>query len=327
MKLPPRHDLAFLPTPLHPLDRLAEALALPHAPRLWIKRDDQTGLAAGGNKARKLEFLVADALAAGADALVTAGGRQSNHARQTAAAGRASGFEVHLVLNEGGEDPEYRWSGNVLLDRLLGAHIHPNAGTGFDADDAMADVAAELRRAGRRPYVIPPGGSSPVGAVGYVDAARELLAAAPTFGCVVHASGSGGTQAGLLAGFAQAEAAPPVLGISVARSSEELAARVLALAGETVALIGGATPVVPADVVVDDGYVGPGYGVPTDAMVEAVGLVARTEGVLLDPVYTGKAMAGLVDLLRAGRFDGMGDLVFLHTGGLPGLFAYRTTFE
>lgn len=323
-----RPSLVTAPTPLQPLQRLRAALG-DRGPRLWIKRDDLTGLALGGNKARKLEYLVADARASGADVLVTVGAAQSNHARQTAAAAAAVGLDAVLVLRvPPGADAAYRASGNVLLDRIFGARLVLVDETRDDPHPERAaadDVIAELRSQGRRPYLIPSGGSTPVGALGYVEAFAEIAGAEPSFDTIVLATGSGGTQAGLLAGAGLLTGtAPRIEGIAVSPDADELAAEVAGLTAQTLSLLGGASGA-SADVRIDSRYVGPGYGVVTDGGIEAIGLFARTEGIVLDPVYTGKAAAALIDGIRSGRFDGDGDVLFLHTGGAPALFAHEQT--
>jgi len=321
----PRRHLVHGPTPLEPLERLSAALG---GPTLFVKRDDCTGLALGGNKTRKLEFLVADALAAGADTLVTAGGVQSNHCRQTAAAAAKHGLRCELVLarNVASNNPHYDRTGNVLLDRMFGATLN-FVGRDSDFPTELENMAEAVRARGGRPYVIPIGGSTPVGALGYVACGQELLqqaAALPVVvDAVVHCSGSGGTQAGLLNGLAGSGV--PVIGVSCAAPAPEIEAMVLALANATAEKLGGGTRFTPADVEVVDGYVGPGYGVPTPEMLEALEMCARLEGLLLDPVYTGKAMAGLIGLVRGGRFKPSETVVFIHTGGVPALFAYEDT--
>jgi len=307
------------------MDRLRDALG--GGPRLWIKRDDCTGLATGGNKTRKLEYLCARAIADGADTLITQGAVQSNHCRQTAAAAAKLGLRSLLLLEErvADTDATYETSGNVLLDELVGAETqrHP---AGHDMNAAMEAAAAELREAGAKPYVIPGGGSNPIGALGYVHCALELQNQALERGLcidhVVHATGSTGTQAGLVVGFEGSRSGIPVLGISVRHPRQRQEEAVHRLAAETAEYVG-AGPIRRDAVVADDGYVGPGYGISTPGMVEAIRLLARTEAILLDPVYSGKGMAGLIGWLRAGRFRDDEDVVFLHTGGTAGLFAYR----
>jgi D-cysteine desulfhydrase family pyridoxal phosphate-dependent enzyme len=304
--------LAHLPTPLEPADRLGAALGMePGA--LWVKRDDCTGLAGGGNKARKLEHLCADAVAAGCDTLVTGGGRQSNHARMTAAAANKLGLACTLVLSS--EAPAHP-TGNVLLDLVLGASIVWAGDLDFDgAEEAIDATAAALEEEGRRPYPIPVGGASAVGALGYVTAANELTAQLADLDLVVVADGSGGTHAGLAVGLGDHRR---VLGVDVG-ARPDLDEAVPAKAAEVASLAGMPPPAgAPA---VDHGQRGDGYGSMTDACREAIDLAARTEGLLLDPVYTGKALAGLTAARRHGRVEADTRTVFLHTGGMPALFA------
>ncbi len=324
----PRLRLAHLPTPLEPMDRLGAHLG---GPRLWIKRDDCTGLSTGGNKTRKLEFLMADAITQGADTVITQGATQSNHARQTAAAAARLGLDCHILLENrtGFTDAAYTRSGNVLLDELHGAHVSTRPG-GADMQAHMDALADDLRAKGRRPYVIPGGGSTPVGALGYVHAALEIVNQAASMGLridhVVHATGSAGTQAGLVTGLVALNSRIPVLGIGVRAPSEKQEASVFKLAGETAAHLGLSGIVGRADVVANCDYVGEGYGIPTPGMVEAVKLVAKLEGLLLDPVYSGKAMAGLIDLISRGHFGRDDNVLFIHTGGAVGLFGYPNAF-
>jgi L-cysteate sulfo-lyase len=302
-------------------------------PNLYIKRDDCTGLATGGNKTRKLEFLVADAARQGADTLITQGAVQSNHARQTVAAAARVGMKCKLLLEERMPDApsEYEESGNVLLDRLLGGEIVARLPAGTDMQKAMEDLAHELRGAGGKPYVIPGGGSTPVGALGYVACAQELLAQSFDLGLrvdhVVHATGSAGTQAGLVVGLRASNAGVPVYGVSVRAPKAKQEESVWNLVQRTVDFMGvPAASVERADVVANADYVGQGYGIPTEGMLEAVRMVAGLEGILLDPVYSGKCMAGLIDLIRKGRFKKGQNIVFIHTGGAAGLFGYRQAF-
>lgn len=323
---PDTAPLAFLPTPVHALDRFTAALGVPDL-RVWIKRDDQTGLAGGGNKARKLALLVPDAVAAGADTLVTAGAVQSNHARQTAAAAVAAGLRAELVLAEERSGTDYLQSGNALLNEILGAVVH-RVPAGTDLRQASEDLASRLRETGCRPVVLPVGGSNPLGALSYAHCATEIGQDAERLGVsfrtLVLATGSGGTQAGLIAGFHGVPDAPDVLGVCVSAAADAQCAKVLPLVAPTLDLLGRPGDVGEDALQFDDRFIGPGYGVPTPEMLAAVRLVARTEGVLLDPVYTGKAMAGLIARAREGRLTG--DVLFLHTGGSVGLFGYRGAF-
>ena len=323
----PRVRLAHLPTPLEPLPRLSEALGV----ELWIKRDDCTGLAGGGNKTRKLEFLLGEAFEQGADTLVTQGAVQSNHVRQTAAAAAAHGLKCEVILEErtGSKATDYVHNGNVLMDRLFGAGIRLVDG-GSDMPAELEKTAAEVRARDGRPYVIPGGGSNAIGALGYVDCAREIVVQADELdlpiGRIVTATGSAGTHAGLVAGLAVMGADIPVLGIGVRAPKPKQEANVLKLAQETAALLGRPDAVTDAMIVADCDYVGEGYGLIDGAVIEALKLAARTDGIVLDPVYTGKAMKGLIALAKAGRFEGEA-VVFLHTGGAQGLFGYQSEME
>jgi L-cysteate sulfo-lyase len=325
----PRVALAHLPTPLEPMERLSQHLG---GPRLWIKRDDCTGLSTGGNKTRKLEFLMGEALARGCDTVITQGATQSNHARQTAAAAAKLGLECHILLEDrtGNNSPDYTLNGNVLLDRLHGATISKRP-KDADMTAEMEQLAAGLRDKGKRPYVIPGGGSNPVGALGYANCALELLHQANEMRLridhIVQATGSAGTQAGLVAGLVALNANIPVLGISVRAPKEKQEANVFALAEKTAAHFGAPGIVKREHIVANADYVGAGYGVPTGGMREAVKLAARFEGLLLDPVYTGKGFDGLIDHVRKGVFAKDSDVVFLHTGGSTGLFGYPDAFD
>ena len=319
----PRLRLAHLPTPLEPLLRLSEALGID----LWIKRDDCTGLAGGGNKTRKLEFLLGDAFECGADTLVTQGAVQSNHVRQTAAAAAVMGLKCEVILEErtGSKAVDYVHNGNVLMDRLFGATIRSVPG-GSDMPAELEKTAAEVRARGGRPYIIPGGGSNAIGALGYVDCAREIVVQADELDLaidrIVTATGSAGTHAGLVAGLAVLGADIPVLGIGVRAPKDRQEANVLKLAKETAALLGHPDRVKDEMVVANCDYVGAGYGLIDQAVVDALVLAARTDAILLDPVYTGKAMKGLIALARAGTFEGQ-RVVFLHTGGAQGLAGYQ----
>ena len=315
---PPRVSIAHLPTPLEPLPRLSDQLG---GPELWIKRDDQTGLATGGNKTRKLEFLVGDALAQGAGRLITGGAAQSNHARQTAAAAAKFGLACTLVLR--GQAPE-EIQGNLLLDRLLGVEVVWAGDTPLA--EAMEQVAGELRDAGRRPFLIPYGGSNATGASGYVAAMEELLAQCAMqdvrFDHVIVPSSSGGTQAGLTVGARALGYEGRVLGISIDLQADALRQTVATLATDTAAHLKLDVSFAPADVNVNDDYLGGGYGVVGELEREAIRVMARAEGVLLDPVYTGRAFGGLLDLIRRGAFGEGERVLFWHTGGTAGLFGY-----
>ena len=313
-----RVRLGHLPTPLHEMPRLARALG---GPRLFVKRDDQTGLATGGNKTRKLEFSVAEALRRDADTLVTLGAVQSNHARQTAAAAAACGLRCVIVLR--GHAPTVA-TGNLLLDHLLGARIvfageHP-------LEQAGEDVVAAETAEGHRPYLIPVGASDEIGAAGFVAALEELKAQLDALRLrvdrVVFASSSFGTQAGLCVGAKALGFEAQLAGIAIDSTREELQASVAEIAARLSARIGVETSVPAGEVVAYDAYVGGGYAVLGQPERDAIQLAARHEGILLDPVYTGRAMAGLIDLVRRGEFSGDETIVFWHTGGTPALFAY-----
>ena len=309
--LPPREPLGFFPTPLHPLPRLAAHLG---GPRLLVKRDDLTGFALGGNKVRKLEFFLAEARATGANVLLTAGGHQSNHARITAAAAARAGLDCVLVLS-GGQPAA--WTGNLALDRLFGADVRFVA-TGPERMPALEALAAELRAAGRRPLLIPIGGSTPLGALGYVEAAREAAAQFAALGitpaALVHGSSSGGTQAGLVVGCRAAGLDSRVIGVSADETAADLGRMVAEIAGPLAERLG--LPAPPASAIeVLDAHVGEGYGIETAASREAARLFARLEGIPLDPTYGAKAAAGLVDLCRRGAFGPRDAVVFWHTGG------------
>lgn len=311
---PARTALATLPTPVEPADRLGAALGM--APgSLWVKRDDLTGLGGGGNKARKLEYLCADALARGCDVLVTGGGPQSNHVRMTAAAANRLGLACTVVL---GGRPQEVAVGNVLLDVLLGPEIvWSGARDYYGSESAIVATCERLAAEGHRPYCIPVGGASALGALGYVAAADELVAQVPGLDVVVVADGSGGTHAGLAAGFGDHAR---VLGVDVG-ARPDLPERVAELAAEAAALAGRPAPA--GEPVIDHGQAGEGYGHPTEACREAIDLAARLEGLICDPVYVGKGLAGLVAAVREGRIARDARVVFLHTGGMPALFVPR----
>lgn len=321
----PRVPLAHLPTPLEHLPRLSEHLG---GPQIFVKRDDCTGLATGGNKTRKLEFSMAAALAEGADTVVTVGAVQSNHVRQTAAAACKLGLRCEVLLEHRINEPsdDYLNSGNVLLDRIFGANLREYpAGTDFDAE--MQAVADEVKAGGGSAYIIPGGASNQIGALGYVNCALELVSQATERGLVIDhlvtATGSAGTQGGLIVGLKAMNAGIPLLGIGVNAGSEAQEQKVFDLACETADYIGVPGCVARDDVIANCDYVGDGYGIPTAAMNEAVMLLARLEGLLFDPVYSGKALAGLIDLVGKGHFEGAENIVFLHTGGSAALFAYK----
>jgi D-cysteine desulfhydrase family pyridoxal phosphate-dependent enzyme len=325
----PRVPLATLPTPLHDATRLRAALGGPGtAPRILIKRDDLTGLALGGNKARKLEFLVADAVKHGASVLITTGATQSNHARMTAAAARVTGMECHLVLTSKSGAPPLQ--GNLLLDRVYGARVHhvpapddPKLALGSD-EAKVREVESALRAAGKTPYVIAVGGSSPVGTLGYTLATAELVEQLSAMEVMpsrlYYASGSRGTQAGLTLGAVACDAPYRLYGVAVSTGEPEKTQRALNAANGAAAILGIPTRVDLDDLFTDSSFIGEGYGIPTRECIETIALLARTEGILLDPCYTGKAMAGLIAHVRAGELKPAETVVFLHTGGAPGLF-------
>lgn len=320
----PRVSLGHLPTPLEHLPQLTEHLG---GPNIYVKRDDCTGLATGGNKTRKLEYSMAEAIENGADTIVTVGAVQSNHVRQTAAAACKLGLSCEVLLEHRVVDPSelYRNSGNVLLDRLFGANIREYPGD-TDFDKAMEEVADEVRANGGKPFIIPGGASNQTGALGYVNCAVELLQQFDEQGLnidnIVTATGSAGTQAGLIVGLKAMQSDIPLLGIGVNAGKQEQEEKVFQLACETAEFLGVPGVVERDDVVANCDYVGDGYGVPTEGMNEAVLMLASKEGLLFDPVYSGKALAGMIDLIRNGHFDNAANIVFLHTGGSAALFAY-----
>ncbi len=323
----PRRQYTPGDTPIEHLPRLSEHL---RGPQIFIKRDDQLGLAGGGNKTRKLEFLVADALAQGSDTLITNGAVQSNHCRLTLAAAVKEGLRCRLVLEERVEGSYASdASGNNMLFHLLGVKAVTVVPGGADLDAAMQQVADDVRESGGTPYIIPGGGSNALGALGYVACAEEILAqtftAALRLDHIVCPSGSGGTHAGLAAGLYGNQSGIPLTGISVRAERSAQETKLHALANAT-SQLAGAEREVPAEAIsVRDEYVGPGYSLPTSEMVEAIQMFARTEGILLDPVYTGKAAAGLVGLVRGGEFSSDDNVLFIHTGGSPALYAYQDT--
>jgi len=319
----PRVPLAHLPTPLEHLPRLSKHFG---GPDIYVKRDDCTGLASGGNKTRKLEYSMAAALEEGADTIITVGAVQSNHVRQTAAAACKLGLKCEVLLEHRIADPSeyYAGSGNVLLDKIFGANLREYPG-GTDFDKAMAEVADEVKAQGGKPYIIPGGASNKIGALGYVNCAIELLGQIEEQGLdishIVTATGSAGTQGGLIVGLKAMESTIPLLGIGVNIPQQDQEEKVFKLACETAEYIGKEGCVAREDVVANCNYVGDGYGVPTESMNEAVLMLARTEGLLFDPVYSGKGLAGMIDLIRNGTLSD-GNIVFLHTGGSAALFAY-----
>jgi D-cysteine desulfhydrase family pyridoxal phosphate-dependent enzyme len=311
-----RKRFAHLPTPVEELPRLSKALG---GPRLLVKRDDQTGLAFGGNKTRKLEFLIAEAQEQGAEVLISAGAIQSNHCRQTAAAAAKFGFRCVLVLT--GEKPE-RASANLLLDQMFGAEIVTVADR-KDRDRVLKETCDEASARGQRPYLVPYGGSSPTGVLGYAFAIEELLQQQVKAEWIVFGTSSGGTHAGLVLGQRKFGFEGKILGISIDESEQWLRKTVSRLASEASARLGSRIDFREADVLANADYCKAGYGIVTPAEREAMGLFARTEGLLLDPVYTGRAAAGMIDLIRQGFFHEGETVLFWHTGGQPALFADR----
>jgi len=325
----PRVSLAHLPTPLEHLPRLSKHLG---GPDIWVKRDDCTGLATGGNKTRKLEYSMAAALEEGANTVVTVGAIQSNHVRQTAAAACKLGLRCEVLLEHRVKEPTdaYANSGNVLLDRIFGAKLREYPG-GTDFDKAMTEVADEVKQQGGKPYLIPGGASNEVGALGYVNCALELLEQASEQGLsidqLVTATGSAGTQAGLIVGLKAMHSDIPLLGIGVNAAKDAQEEKVFKLACETADYIGMPGILARENVVANCDYVGAGYGLPTEGMNEAIMLLAHLEGLLFDPVYSGKGLAGMIDLIRNGELGNAKNIVFLHTGGSAALFAYSDQLE
>jgi D-cysteine desulfhydrase len=318
----PRRSLGFFPTPLAELPRLSASLG---GPRIFVKRDDQTGLALGGNKTRKLEYFMGEALAAGCDCVISGGAAQSTHCSQTAAAAAASGLDCHLAL--GGEEPPLP-EGNLLLDRLLGATIHWGGARRKGED--IPRIAADLEAEGKKPYIIPYGGSNPIGALGFVEAARELSVQLAETGqkpaAIVFASSSGGTQAGLEVGARLFGLRTRLVAIGIDKVGEGETAfidKVRILALETAGLFG--LTLDPAEVLVRNDFLGEGYGIVGEPERGAIRLAARSEGLLLDPVYTGKAFGGLLAMIGAGEFRKSDSVLFWHTGGAPALFPYAAS--
>jgi L-cysteate sulfo-lyase len=325
----PRRFIAHLPTPLERLDRLTKEL---NGPEIWIKRDDCTGLSTGGNKTRKLEFLMAEAELQGADMVMTQGATQSNHARQTAAFAAKLGLDCHILLEDrtGSNNANYNNNGNVLLDHMHGATTEKRPGGG-DMNAEMEKVADKFRAEGRNVYTIPGGGSNPTGALGYVNCAFEMLAQlndrALKVDHIVHATGSAGTQAGLITGLKAMNAQIPLLGIGVRAPKPKQEENVYNLACATAEKLGCAGVVAREDVVANTDYVGEGYGIPTESGIEAIQMFAELEAILLDPVYSAKGAAGFIDLIRKGHFKKGERVVFLHTGGSVALFGYDSAFD
>jgi L-cysteate sulfo-lyase len=321
----PRLGLADLPTPLEPMKRLTSFLG---GPRLWVKREDLTGLGFGGNKLRKLDYVLHQALAGGADTIVSGGVVQSNSQRQVAAAAAKLGLECHLAVYHGRLEPptpEYKTSGNAFLNRLYGAHLHDVPWTG-NRNAAIRALVGDLEAKGQKPYFVPYGVSNALGAVAYastiaeIDAQAALLGFAPK--AIVHCTGSAGTQAGLVVGAAVAIPDTRIVGIDIDAEPERVRADVVAFAREASDLLD--VPFDNASVEVVAGHAGPAYGVPHQATIEAIRLAGRLEALTLDPVYSGKGLAGLIALIRQGRWRNDENVIFLHTGGAPALFAYQS---
>ena len=322
----PRQSLGFFPTPLIALSRLSKAL---DGPTIFMKRDDNTGLALGGNKTRKLEFIMGDALAQGADCVITAGAAQSNHCRQTAAAAASLGLECHLVL--GGEEPE-QTSGNLSLDKIFGSHIHW-AGANRKGED-IPKIVEQLTKQGKKPYVIPYGGSNELGALAFVEAFKELESQRESmnlsFTHIVFASSSGATQAGLMLGKKILNSPAQIVGINIDKGETDKVPfdqYTVALANSTAFLLGADHQFSETDLILNSDYVGEGYGVVGTLENEAIAMTAQTEGILLDPVYTGRAMGGLIDMIRSGKIKKTDRVLFWHTGGAPALFAYSSDLD
>ena len=322
----PKKSIGFYPTPLMPLERLSRVLG---GPRMLIKRDDQTGLASGGNKTRKLEFLVGEALALGCDTLITGGAAQSNHCRQTAAAAACCGLQCHLVL---GGSPPGTSEGNLLLDALLGAHVH---WTGeHRKGEKIPEIAAALTKNRANPYIIPYGGSNHVGALGFVKAVAELAEQLDQLktrvNSIVFASSSGGTQAGLVVGRHLYEQDFSLIGISIDKDEAgdgPFADHVLHLAQQTANHLQLGVDIAAREIIVRDEFAGKGYGIVGELEQRAIRLVARTEGILLDPVYTGRAMGGLITMIENNEFSKDETVLFWHTGGLPAIFSYAEELQ
>ncbi len=319
-----RLGLAHLPTPLEPMKRLSAHLG---GPRLWVKREDCTGVGLGGNKLRKLDYVLAEAVDAGADTLVSGGVVQSNSQRQVAAAAAKLGFDCHLAVYHGRlapPSPEYEHTGNALLNRLFGATLHDVPWNG-DRNGAIRDLAERLRGEGRKPYVVPYGVSNPLGAAGYASTIAEIAATGLTPAAIVHCTGSAGTQAGLVVGAQLALPQTRIVGIDIDAEPERVRTDVLTYAEGAAALLDHTLD--PSGIEVVAGHAGPAYGVPHAATLDAIRLGARLEALVLDPVYSGKGLAGLIALVQSGRWTQDQDVVFVHTGGAPALFAYRHLFQ
>lgn len=325
----PRVQLGHFPTPLEPLKRLSERLS---GPAISVKRDDASGMGQGGNKVRALEFVLPEALAAGADILLTAGVVQSNSVRQVAAAAAKAGLDCHFAMitdRVRATDADYAQTGNALLDHLYGA-TYEVISIKDDRAAVLERIAVRMRAGGRKPYIVPYGCANRIGAIGYLNAAAELAEQASRFGLpithVVHASGTGGTQAGLIAGFTALGLPVEVIGIDIDADPSGVRQRVGRLLAELADEIGLDRTVVAESIVVEAAFSAGAYGQADQRTVEAVRMAARLEALILDPVYSGKALAGLIGLCKAGRFKPSDHVVFLHTGGTPAIYAYRSIF-
>ncbi len=317
----PRKQLGFFPTPVTELQRLSKTLG---GPRIFIKRDDMTGLAFGGNKTRKLEYLIGDALSKGCDTIITGGAEQSNHCRQTAAACAVSGLECHLVL--GGSDPDIS-KGNLLLDKLFNAKIHWDEK--YRKGENIPQISEELFQLGKKPYIIPYGGSNNIGVVGYIEAVNEIKTQLSEMNVkishIVFASSSGGTHAGLVLGKFVYEQKFDLIGIEIDKAEYEGLSypdHLLKLANSSAELFGIECHFAKNDFILKDKYLGGGYGVVGELEKDAIKLLARTEGILVDPVYTGRTFGALVDIVKRGEFTSNDTILFWHTGGTPSIFSY-----
>ena len=322
----PKASLGFFPTPLIELTRLSKKLG---GPEIYMKRDDNTGLALGGNKTRKLEYIMGDALAKGADTVITAGAIQSNHCRQTAGAAASLGLECHLVL--GGEEPKQP-QGNLLLDKIYGCHIHW-AGENRKGED-IPSLVEQLKAEGKKPYVIPYGGSNELGAFAFIEAYKELEAQRQqlnvTFTHIVFASSSGATHAGLILGNKIFNSNCQIVGINIDKGEKDKVPfdeHIIALTNSTAKLVNTDYQFTADDLILNSDYVGEGYGVIGELENEAIAMTAQNEGILLDPVYTGRAMGGLIDMIRSGQIKPTDSVLFWHTGGAPALFAYADDLD
>ncbi|WP_298738919.1 D-cysteine desulfhydrase family protein [uncultured Psychrobacter sp.] len=322
----PKASLGYFPTPLIELTRLSKTLG---GPNIYMKRDDNTGLALGGNKTRKLEYIMGDALAKGADTVITAGAIQSNHCRQTAGAAASLGLECYLVL--GGKKPEQP-QGNLLLDKVYGCHIHW-AGENRKGEDIPA-LVAQLKAEGKKPYVIPYGGSNELGAIAFIEAYKELNAQREAlkvdFSHIIFASSSGATHAGLMLGNKILQTYSQIIGINIDKGEMDKVPfdeHIVSLANSTAQYIAADYQFTADDLILNSDYVGDGYGVIGELEKEAIALTAQNEGILLDPVYTGRAMGGLIDMIRTGQIKATDNVLFWHTGGAPALFAYADDLD